>query len=161
MIPRVFGSILIVFLAFEGLIWAQLSGNRIQHIEVEGNRHIETQAIVGQLSLHSASFRLAGAGGRRWLSPARSPCHEGPLSILPSVRPPRQLMLPPRAASPVAQVRTAFLHGPLLPEAAGACGRSLPGLVAWPCALPNGYGTRGEAATPTRMFIPWWFPARP
>jgi outer membrane protein insertion porin family len=51
MIPRVLGSALIVFLAFEGLLWAQLSGNRIQHIKVEGNRHIETQAIVGQLSL--------------------------------------------------------------------------------------------------------------
>jgi hypothetical protein len=50
-IPRVFGSILIVFLAFEGLLWAQLSGNRIQHIKVEGNRHIETQAIVGKLSI--------------------------------------------------------------------------------------------------------------
>ena len=51
MILRVFGSALIVFLAFEGLLWAQLPGNRIQHIKVEGNRHIETQAIVGQLSL--------------------------------------------------------------------------------------------------------------
>ena len=51
MIPRVFGSILIVFLAFEGLLWAQLSGNRIQHIKVEGNRHIEAQAIVGKLSI--------------------------------------------------------------------------------------------------------------
>jgi outer membrane protein insertion porin family len=40
-----------VFLAFESLLWAQLSGNRIQHIKVEGNRHIETQAIVGQLSI--------------------------------------------------------------------------------------------------------------
>jgi cell division septal protein FtsQ len=46
MIPRVFGFILIVFLAFEGLLWAQLSGNQIQHIKVEGNRHIETQAKV-------------------------------------------------------------------------------------------------------------------
>ena len=51
MIPRIFVSVLIVFLAFEGLLWAQLSGNRIQHIKVEGNRHIETQAIVGQLSI--------------------------------------------------------------------------------------------------------------
>ena len=51
MIPRIFVSVLIVFLAFESLLWAQLSGNRIQHIKVEGNRHIETQAIVGQLSI--------------------------------------------------------------------------------------------------------------
>ncbi|UCH92072.1 MAG: outer membrane protein assembly factor BamA [Nitrospirota bacterium] len=51
MILRFLGSALIVFLAFEGLLWAQLPGNRIQHIKVEGNRHIETQAIVGQLSL--------------------------------------------------------------------------------------------------------------
>jgi outer membrane protein assembly factor BamA len=50
-IPRVFGYILIVFLAFEGLLWAQLPGNRIQHIKVEGNRHIETQAIVAKLSI--------------------------------------------------------------------------------------------------------------
>jgi outer membrane protein insertion porin family len=51
MILRVLGSALIVFLALEGLLWAQLPGNRIQHIKVEGNRHIETQAIVGQLSM--------------------------------------------------------------------------------------------------------------
>ena len=51
MIPQVFCSILIVFLAFEGLLWAQVLENRIQHIEVEGNRHIERQAIVGKLSI--------------------------------------------------------------------------------------------------------------
>ena len=32
-------------------MWAQGSENRIQHIEVEGNRHIERQAIVGKLSI--------------------------------------------------------------------------------------------------------------
>ncbi len=50
-IPRVFGSILIVFLAFESLLWAQGSESRIQQIEIEGNRHIERQAIVGKLSI--------------------------------------------------------------------------------------------------------------
>jgi len=50
-IPRVFGSTLIVFLVFESLLWAQSSENRIQHIEIEGNRHIERQAIVGKLSI--------------------------------------------------------------------------------------------------------------
>ena len=50
-IPRVFGSFLIVFLAFESLLWAQSSENRIQQIEIEGNRHIERQAIVGKLSI--------------------------------------------------------------------------------------------------------------
>ena len=51
MIPRVFGFILIVFLAFEGLLWAQLSGNQIQHMYVDWNLHIDFQSIVGKLSI--------------------------------------------------------------------------------------------------------------
>jgi len=50
-IPQVFISILIVFFAFESLVGAQDAENRIHRIEVKGNRHIESQAIVGKLSI--------------------------------------------------------------------------------------------------------------
>ncbi|MEX0830892.1 MAG: outer membrane protein assembly factor BamA [Nitrospirales bacterium] len=34
-------------------LWAQVSSNTIQRIEIEGNRHIERQAIVGKLSIQA------------------------------------------------------------------------------------------------------------
>ncbi len=40
-----------MFFAFESLVGAQDAENRIHRIEVKGNRHIESQAIVGKLSI--------------------------------------------------------------------------------------------------------------
>ena len=55
-ILRTFGAVLMVFLAFESLLWAQASENRIQRIEIEGNHHIERQAILGKLSIQSGDL---------------------------------------------------------------------------------------------------------
>ena len=52
-IPQVLISILIVIFALESLGWAQNAENRIHRIEVKGNHHIESQAIVGKLSIQS------------------------------------------------------------------------------------------------------------
>lgn len=38
-------------LCFEGSVWAQVPQDRIDAIEVEGNQHIEVQAILGKLSI--------------------------------------------------------------------------------------------------------------
>ena len=52
-IPKVIVFILIVIFALESLAWAQNAENRIHRIEVKGNHHIESQAIVGKLSIQS------------------------------------------------------------------------------------------------------------
>ena len=55
-ILQVFVSVLIVFFACESFVWAQNVENRIQRIEVQGNHHIERQAIVGKLSIQSGDL---------------------------------------------------------------------------------------------------------
>ncbi len=45
-------SALILFSLTESVVLAQNSGNSIQRIEIDGNRHIERQAIIGKLSIH-------------------------------------------------------------------------------------------------------------
>ena len=42
--------------ALESLGWAQNAENRIHRIEVKGNHHIESQAIVGKLSIQSGDL---------------------------------------------------------------------------------------------------------
>jgi outer membrane protein insertion porin family len=54
-IPRAFFLVFIVFLAFGSSSWAQSSENRIQRIQVEGNRHIDRQAIIGTLSIQAGN----------------------------------------------------------------------------------------------------------
>jgi outer membrane protein insertion porin family len=54
-IPRSFLLVFIVFLAFVSPSWAQSSENRIQRIQVEGNRHIDRQAIIGTLSIQAGN----------------------------------------------------------------------------------------------------------
>ena len=54
-IPRAFFLVFIVFLAFVSPSWAQSSENRIQRIQVEGNRHIDRQAIIGTLSIQAGN----------------------------------------------------------------------------------------------------------
>jgi outer membrane protein assembly factor BamA len=54
-IPRSFFLVFIVFLAFVSPSWAQSSENRIQRIQVEGNRHIDRQAIIGTLSIQAGN----------------------------------------------------------------------------------------------------------
>lgn len=55
-IVRVFFSAFIFFLALAGPLGAQSSENRIQRIEVEGNRQIHRDAIVGKLSIHAGDL---------------------------------------------------------------------------------------------------------
>ncbi len=50
-IPRVVFFVSIFFLALVSLSGAQSQGNRIQQIQIEGNRHIDREAIVGKLSI--------------------------------------------------------------------------------------------------------------
>ena len=52
--PRIFCAVLsalMVGVVCESLLWAQGTDSPIQQIEIEGNRHIEHQAIVGKLSI--------------------------------------------------------------------------------------------------------------
>ena len=51
-IPHALYAVLILWLSGQGLSLAQSSGQPIQFIELDGNRHIERQAIIGKLSIH-------------------------------------------------------------------------------------------------------------
>ena len=54
-------SVLILFPLLTGYVWAQASENRIQSIQIEGNRHIDREAIIGMLSIQSGeAFSQAG-----------------------------------------------------------------------------------------------------
>jgi len=48
---RILFAVLLVLCSGVELLWAQSAGETIQRIEIEGNRHIERQAIVGKLSI--------------------------------------------------------------------------------------------------------------
>ncbi len=48
-----FCSVLILSPLLPGYVWAQASENHIQRIQIEGNRHIDREAIIGKLSIQS------------------------------------------------------------------------------------------------------------
>lgn len=50
-LPSLLCSVLMVLVVFESVLWAQGQDSTIQRIEIEGNQHIEQQAIVGKLSI--------------------------------------------------------------------------------------------------------------
>lgn len=50
---RTFYPVFLLIFACVNPLWAQISSNTIQRIEIEGNRHIERQAIVGKLSIQA------------------------------------------------------------------------------------------------------------
>ncbi len=50
-VSRVFSPVVLLLLTVVGPLWAQSSENRIQQILIEGNRHIDREAIVGKLSI--------------------------------------------------------------------------------------------------------------
>ena len=55
-IQLVFTLVFFVFSAFGSFSWGLSSDNRIQRIQIEGNRHIDQQAILGKLSIHSGDL---------------------------------------------------------------------------------------------------------
>lgn len=50
---RTLYPLFLIIFACVNPLWAQVSSNTIQRIEIEGNRHIERQAIVGKLSIQA------------------------------------------------------------------------------------------------------------
>mgnify|MGYP000430432344 CR=1 FL=1 len=56
MMSRILFSVIMVFCILGSFSWAQSPENRIQRIEINGNRHIDRQAIVGKLSIHSGDM---------------------------------------------------------------------------------------------------------
>jgi outer membrane protein insertion porin family len=60
-ISLAFCSVLILLPLLPGYVGAQGSKNRIQSIQIEGNRHIDREAIIGKLSIQSGeAFSQAG-----------------------------------------------------------------------------------------------------
>ena len=55
-ILQVLVSVLVVFFSCESFVWAQSPEKLIHRIEVQGNHHIESQAIVGKLSIQSGGI---------------------------------------------------------------------------------------------------------
>ena len=56
MIPRALVLVFFAFLTFINPVWSQQSENRIQRIDVDGNRQIDRDAIVGKLSIHEGDL---------------------------------------------------------------------------------------------------------
>ncbi len=50
-VSHVFSPVVLILLTIVGTLWAQSLENRIQQILIEGNRHIDREAIVGKLSI--------------------------------------------------------------------------------------------------------------